>query len=68
LQLIKDPHTAGTPAFQAHVKSAQLAWPGDKEDVQAIIFFCWLKSKMQNKPYYEVLLARLQEDLSEDDW
>lgn len=67
--MILDPHLVTTPHFHTQVKSSQLAWPGVKEDVQAITFFCWLKSKMENKPYYAVLLARLHEDLpAEERW
>jgi hypothetical protein len=67
--MIHDPHIVTTPYFHTQVKFAQLAWPGAKEDIQAITFFCWLKSKMENKPYYDVLLARLHEDLpAEERW
>ncbi|MBL0316468.1 MAG: hypothetical protein IPP69_12075 [Flavobacteriales bacterium] len=59
--MIKDPNIVTTPEFLADVKNAQLAWPGYKEDVQAITFFCWLRSKMAQKSYYEVLLERLKE-------
>jgi hypothetical protein len=60
-RLLKNPEEVTTPEFMAEVKSAQLAWPGDKEDVQAITFFCWLRAKMQKRGYYEVLLDRLGE-------
>lgn len=60
-RMIKDPNIVTTPEFLADVKNAQLAWPGYKEDVQAITFFCWLRSKMTMRQYYEVLLERMRE-------
>lgn len=52
-RMIKNPNEVTTPEFRADVKSAQLAWPLQKEDVQAISFFSWLRSKMVDKPYYD---------------
>lgn len=48
-----------SPDFRALVKNAQLEWPGQKEDIQAITFFCWLLSKMMKRPYYEMLKERI---------
>jgi len=59
---LDDPNMVTTPEFQQKVKAAGLGW-GDMEDVQAITFFCWLRSKMTGKPYYEVLLERLAEEV-----
>ena len=61
--MIKDPHSVSNPEFRSKVREAQLGWPGYKEDVQAITFFCWLLSKIVKRPYYEVLLERVQEDV-----
>jgi tetratricopeptide (TPR) repeat protein len=60
-RLAKDPHIVNRPEFKEMVKNSHLSWPNYKEDVQAITFFCWLRSKMENRPYYEVLLDRLSE-------
>lgn len=60
-RLLKNPEEVSTPEFMQEVKNAQLAWPGDKEDVQAITFFCWLRAKMQKRKYYDVLLERMRE-------
>ena len=55
-ELISDPNAISKPEFAKKVDEANLALPGDREDIQAITFFCWLKSKMVKRPYYEVLL------------
>jgi hypothetical protein len=59
-RVISDPGLVSTPDFAEEVKEASLGWPGEKEDIQAITFFCWLKSKMLRRNYYEVLLEAMQ--------
>jgi hypothetical protein len=59
-RMITNPELVATPAFAEEVKEASLGWPGEKEDIQAITFFCWLKSKMLRRNYYEVLLEAMQ--------
>ena len=54
--LLANPEKATTPEFAKEVELANMAWPDNKEDTQAITFFCWLKSKMIRRPYYEVLI------------
>lgn len=61
LMMLKNPQLVTEPQFKDQVKNSRLAWPGQKEDVQAITFFCWLKSKMEKRDYYEVLLERMSE-------
>lgn len=58
--IIEHPEKVRIPAFAEEVDQANMAWPDHKEDTQAITFFCWLKSRMINKPYYEVLLQAMQ--------
>jgi tetratricopeptide (TPR) repeat protein len=58
-RMIQHPDEVQTAEFRAEVKSAQLAWPLQKEDVQAISFFSWLRSKMVDKPYYHELQKAL---------
>ncbi len=55
-KLINQPQIIRTKEFAEQVKAAQLALPEEKEDLQAITFFAWLKAKMQNKNYYQTLL------------
>ncbi len=61
-RIITNPELVTTPAFAEEVKEASLGWPGEKEDIQAITFFCWLKSKMLRRNYYEVLLEAMRRD------
>lgn len=56
LRLINEPSVASQPAFIAEVTSGGLRSPSQTEDIQAITFFCWLRSKMEKRPYYEVLM------------
>lgn len=55
-QVIEKPESIATEAFAKHVDDTIVRLPNDKEDIQAITFYCWLKSKMLNKSYYPVLI------------
>ncbi len=55
-KMVNDPQIITTTAFAEQVKSAQLALPEEQEDLQAITFFAWLKSKMMKRNYYLTLL------------
>ncbi|MDZ4823212.1 MAG: hypothetical protein SH856_07120 [Flavobacteriales bacterium] len=57
--LINEPEIIHTKIFSQRVEQANIILPGDSEDIQAITFFCWLKSKMVRKNYYEVLMEVL---------
>jgi tetratricopeptide (TPR) repeat protein len=60
-KMMKDPNIVTTTAFHEEVKNASLYWTDSKEDIQAITFFCWLKSKMFNLPFYPLLVERMKE-------
>jgi len=60
-KLIQEPTEISKSEFSRTVDEANLALPGDREDIQAITFFCWLKSKMIRRPYYEVLLEAVND-------
>ncbi len=55
-QVIEKPDSIATEAFARHVDETIVRLPQDKEDIQAITFYCWLKSKMLRKSYYPVLI------------
>lgn len=55
-QLVLQPNLAQRRAFLEKVDATLEFAPLEREDLQAISFFSWLKSKMVNKPYYDVLL------------
>ena len=42
--------------FIDSVISTMITMPSQQEDLQAMTFYSWLKSKMQNKPFYAILL------------
>lgn len=60
--VIEYPEKVTTSEFEQMVADAKLGLPEDREDTQAITFFCWLKSKMKRKPYYEVLIETMNEN------
>jgi len=55
-QLIQQPDAATRKAFFRHVETTLEFVPLEKEDLQAISYYAWLKSKMVSRSYYEVLL------------
>lgn len=60
-KLILNPEIATAADFASEVENAGMAWPSEKEDIQAITFFCWLKSKMTGRRYYDVLVESINE-------
>ena len=63
LGFVKDflnyPESVSTPEFEKKVSDSKMFLPDDYEDIRAIAFFCWLKSKMVKQPYYQVLVERV---------
>jgi hypothetical protein len=56
------PENVRTPAFLEKVKNSKLKQEGQTEDLQAILFFCWLRSKMTGLDTYEEVFKRLEEE------
>lgn len=60
LQLIKymieHPEAINSHEFMKQVESRLELTSFENADIQAMSFFAWLKSKMQRRPYYHVLL------------
>jgi hypothetical protein len=56
------PEVVRTEAFHQKVINARIRLEGQSEDIQAILFFCWLRSKMQQRDCYEVVLERVAEE------
>jgi hypothetical protein len=56
LKMIDHPEKVCTPEFAEEVRLMSTSWPAERLDIQAITFFCWLKSKIKQQNYYEVLL------------
>ncbi len=55
-EIINDPAVARTPDFAARVAHIPAFLSGEREDLQVISFFAWLKARVLGKPYQEVLL------------
>ncbi len=60
-RLIQAPETVHTPEFREEIKSTSMMLTRSSDDIQGIAFFCWLRSKMFKRPYYEVLVERLND-------
>lgn len=54
--VIKYPEKVRSKEFLSQVNETIVRLPGDEEDIQAMTFYCWLKSKMQGTDYYETLI------------
>jgi hypothetical protein len=57
--VIERPEEVTTPEFEKIVDGVIERLPGDKEDIQAMTFYCWLKSKMLKQPYYPTLIETI---------
>jgi hypothetical protein len=55
-EIIDDPAVATTPAFAQRVATMPAFLSQEKEDLQIISFFAWLRARVLGRPYYEVLL------------
>lgn len=55
-QFFLQPDAATRRAFLQYVESVLNFVPAEREDLQAISYYAWLKSKMVSRPYYNVLL------------
>jgi hypothetical protein len=55
-KILDNPDCVTSEEFALSVKKLSEGWPGERNDIQAITFFCWLKSKMEKRDYYEVLI------------
>lgn len=53
---IDRPFWVATSDYYDYVDNTLERWPLESEDLQAMAFYCWLKSKMIKQPYYYVLV------------
>jgi hypothetical protein len=58
--VIKHPEKVRSKEFLLQVNETIVRLPGDEEDIQAMTFYCWLKSKMQGTDYYETLIETIK--------
>ena len=54
--IIHKPELLKDKNFIEHVKTTLVKTPSEQEDLQAMAFYSWLKSKLLGQNYYEVLL------------
>lgn len=63
----RDPFFAATAEFMQEAATSIDKQPHEREDIQAMGFYSWLKSKMENRNYYKVLLETANELPVEED-
>ena len=54
---LKDPYEVHSKAYQQQVTNTLTQVPVWREDLQAMAFYCWLKSKITGHTFYETLLS-----------
>ncbi|KAA9333234.1 hypothetical protein F0P96_09660 [Hymenobacter busanensis] len=55
-ELIENPDAAARPEFAQSVAQMPRFLPLEREDLQALSFYAWLKARAVGRPYYQVLL------------
>ncbi len=61
LRWFRDPDLITNVDFHREVRDARFGW-GDREDIQAIFFFCWFRAPMLGQQFYPTFQARLKEE------
>ncbi len=61
-KMISDPLNFKNEATQEKINKYLVVVPEEKEDLQAMTFYSWLKAKVQKRKYYEVLLETVKPD------
>ena len=59
-KVIDSPYEVSDKEFIAKVEGTLSAIPYEREDTQAVAFYCWLKSKMYKADYYQTLLETIR--------
>ncbi len=58
-RMVDNPDIVKRPEFRQEIDQARKSAPDVVEDIQAIAFYCWLKSKILDCNYYELLVERV---------
>jgi tetratricopeptide (TPR) repeat protein len=61
LRWFENPSFITNPDFHREIKAANMSW-GDREDIQAIFFFCWFRAAMLGQEFYPTFQARLKKE------
>jgi hypothetical protein len=56
-EIIENPDVVKSPEFVARVDKMPLNLPEEREDLQVLSFFGWLRARIAGRPYYEVLVT-----------
>ncbi|GAA4013962.1 hypothetical protein GCM10022408_28880 [Hymenobacter fastidiosus] len=56
-EIIENPDVVKAPEFVARVDQMPRALPEEREDLQVLSFFGWLRARIVGRPYYEVLIT-----------
>jgi hypothetical protein len=66
-QYINDPMWVTSDDFKTFVDNNLQRLPVEQEDLQAMAFYCWLKSKMLKRNYYKVLVETVNAKETDED-
>ncbi|QKG54070.1 hypothetical protein [Hymenobacter sp. BRD67] len=55
-EIMDDPAVVSTPDFAGRVATMPAFLSEEREDLQVLSFFAWLRARVLGRPYYEVLL------------
>ncbi|WP_210513700.1 hypothetical protein [Hymenobacter terricola] len=55
-EVIEDPAAARQPEFMARVAHVPAFLTQEREDLQVVSFYAWLRARVLGRPYYDVLL------------
>ncbi len=58
-KLIADRHIVNNPSFLSEIQAVLKSAPDKREDIQAVSFLSWLKSKILHRDYHELLVERV---------
>jgi len=61
-KMINDPGNFRSDETQNKIDKYLIVIPEEKEDLQAMTFYAWLKARFLNRNYYEVLLETVKSD------
>ncbi len=64
---LSDPAWITTEEFQEYVYNTLELAPTEEEDLHAMTFFSWIKSKMSKRPYYQILVEMVNQTGEEVD-
>jgi len=64
-EIIENPDVVKTAGFIEKVNQMPHALPEEREDLQVLSFFGWLRARIAGRPYYEILITMTEPEVRE---